>query len=230
MRLSCPDCEELLPPFYLQEKEAVKIVIADDDRVPRFLLEATLKSWDYEVIVAEEGRTALAALQNANAPTLAILDWMMPHMDGLEVTRRLRKQSSSAQHYIILLTSKSEKQDIINALEAGADDYLTKPFDSGELRARVNVGVRMVELQRNLAARVLEVEEALANIKQLQGMLPICSYCKRIRDDQNYWETVEEYICAHSEASFSHGVCPDCYSSVVEPQLVEMKNRLAVTR
>lgn len=201
----------------------MRILIAEDDRVSRFVLEAKLKSWGYEVSVAVEDREALSILQGESAPALAILDWMMPVMDGVNVTREIRKGQLHTQPYIILLTAKSEKADIITALEAGADDYLTKPFDAGELRARLQVGVRIVGLQRGLSARVVELEDALSNIKQLEGMLPICSYCKKIRGDTNYWQKVEDYISEHSRARFSHGICPDCYGSVVKPQLEELR-------
>jgi DNA-binding response OmpR family regulator len=205
-------------------KPSVKILIAEDDRVSRFMLEATLKKWGYDAVVAEDGRSALAAMKVVDPPALAILDWMMPEMDGLEVTRVIRKWPlATAKLYIILLTAKNEKPDVVKALEAGADDYLTKPFHADELRARVQVGLRIVELQSQLTARVRDLENALATVKQLQGMLPICSYCKKIRDDQNYWQSVEDYISTYSEAQFSHGICPDCFETNVKPQLLTLK-------
>jgi len=96
---------------------------------------------------------------------------------------------------------------------------LTKPFDRAELRARVQVGVQVLELQRNLADRVSELEDALAQVKQLQGLLPICSYCKNIRDEQNYWQQLDSYLMEHADVLFSHGICPDCYQKVVQPQI-----------
>src|SRR5262249_3973980 len=150
------------------------------------------------------------ALQAPDAPKLAILDWMMPELDGVDVCRTLRAEPSAEPTYIILLTAKAEKGDIVKGLEAGADDYLTKPFDRNELRARLQVGLRMLELQKNLADRVRELEAALSNVKQLQGLIPICSYCKKIRDDKNYWQQVECYVSAHTDARFSHGICPAC--------------------
>ncbi len=197
----------------------MKILIAEDDAVSRFVLEATLRSWGYEVIVSCDGLQALSVMEGEEAPGLAILDWMMPGTDGVSVIKILREKVTQTPPYIILLTAKTEKQDIIRALETGADDYLTKPFDREELRVRVQAGARVAVLQKSLADRISELEVALANVKQLQGILPICSYCKKIRDDQNYWQRVENYITEHSDAHFSHSVCPECYQGVVRPEL-----------
>jgi sigma-B regulation protein RsbU (phosphoserine phosphatase) len=188
----------------------MKILIAEDDAVSRRLLQAALAKWGYEVIVTANGKEAWAALQQPDAPSLLILDWLMPEMDGVEVCREARQSELHKSAYIILLTSRGSKEDIVQGLEAGADDYVTKPFDHGELRARVQVGSRVIQLQTALADRVTELEEAIANVKQLQGLLPICCYCKKIRDDGNYWHRVESYITGHANVRFSHGICPDC--------------------
>ena len=199
----------------------MKILIAEDDVVSRRMLQAFLLRWGYEVVIATDGAEAWRVLESGDAPKLAILDWMMPVMDGIEICRRVRLLPQASPAYLILLTARGGSQDIVQGLDAGADDYVTKPFSCEELRARVHVGVRMVELQTILAARVGELERALAGVNQLQGLLPICSYCKKIRDDRNYWQQVEGYISAHSEAQFSHGICPDCYESVVKPELAK---------
>ena len=188
----------------------MKILIAEDDPVSRRLLQAALIKWGYEVIVTTNGKEALAALQQPEAPSLLLLDWLMPEMDGVEVSREVRKIAALKSTYIILLTSRDRKEDVVQGLEAGADDYVTKPFDHDELRARVQVGARVVQLQTAFADRVRELEEAIASVKTLQGLLPICSYCKKIRDDGNYWHRVESYITGHANVRFSHGICPDC--------------------
>src|SRR5439155_1751234 len=123
-----------------------------------------------------DGAAAWDALQREDAPNLAILDWMMPGLDGLEICRRARGRTNARPLYIILLTARAQRQDTIDGLGAGADDFVTKPFDPAELRARVSVGVRVVELQRELAARIADLEAALARVDQLHGILPICSY------------------------------------------------------
>ena len=193
----------------------MKILIAEDDPVSRRILEATLLKWGYEVSVALDGTEAWEKLQREHAPSLAILDIMMPGIDGLEVCRRVRQLPTTTPPYLILLTAMSSKDEVVTGIQAGANDYLSKPFHRDELKARVGVGAQMLALQKSLAERVKELEQALSQVKQLQGMLPICSYCKKIRNDQNYWQRVEGYISDHTDVEFSHGICPDCHVQVM---------------
>ena len=201
----------------------MRILIAEDDVVSRHLLETTLTKWGYEVISTTDGMQAFDALSQPDAPSLAVLDWMMPGMDGAEVCQRARSLGTDRLLYIILLTAKGRKEDIVQGLTAGADDYIIKPFDRSELKARINVGERILRLEAELAARVKELELALANVKLLQGLLPICCYCKKIRNDQNYWQQVDTYIADHSEAQFTHGICPECREKIVRPELERLK-------
>jgi len=197
----------------------LSVLVADDEPVSRTVVAAMLRKGGYDVRLATDGDLAWAALQQADAPNIAVLDWMMPGLDGPEICRRLRTLEAPTPTYVILLTSRDASVDIVTGLRAGADDYVTKPANEDELLARVNVGARVVQLQLALADRVRRLEEALSNVKQLQGLLPICSYCKRIRDDKNYWQQVETYVSVHSGVQFSHGYCPDCYDHYVRPQL-----------
>jgi CheY-like chemotaxis protein len=197
------------------------ILIAEDDPISRRTLEVLLQRWGHRVVATSDGLTAYEALCRAAAPSLAILDWMMPHLDGVTLCRRLREDPAKRAPYIILLTARGDKKDIVAGLESGADDYITKPFDLDELQARVNVGIRMMDLQQSLAERITELEQLLQRVKQLQGLLPICSYCKCIRNDDNYWQRVEEYIGEHLDTRFSHGICPQCFETVVKAQLRE---------
>ncbi|HTV57785.1 MAG TPA: diguanylate cyclase [Verrucomicrobiae bacterium] len=127
-----------------------KILIAEDDPVSRRVLEVLLAKWGYQVIAAENGADALSILQSGDSPRMAVLDWMMPGLEGVEVCRRLRRQSAQPYIYVLLLTARSDREDLLAALHAGADDYLTKPFDARELRARLIVGRRIVDLQDQL--------------------------------------------------------------------------------
>jgi DNA-binding response OmpR family regulator len=188
----------------------VRALIADDDRVAALAVSRSMTSWDFEVTVAHDGLAAWEALNADPAPSLAILDWEMPGLEGPELCRRIRSDASRAHMYIVLLTARSRSIDLIAGLEAGADDYLVKPVNLAELRARVHVGVRVVTLQSRLAEKVTELQATLDNVRRLRGLLPICSYCKRIRDDRNYWQRVEVYVSEHTDATFTHGICPTC--------------------
>ena len=190
------------------------VLIAEDDRVTGDLLSRALRRWNHETTVVGDGLQAWDHLRTTARPTLAILDWMMPELDGPEVCRRVRAQLPLANMYLLLVTAREERSDVIAGLNAGADDYVIKPFDPDELRARVAVGERVLNLQVKLAERVAELQAALSNVKQLSGLLPICSYCKRIRGDDQYWQQVEGYVAEHSQAEFSHGICPPCYDKV----------------
>jgi DNA-binding response OmpR family regulator len=194
----------------------MKILIAEDDLVSRRVLKGTLEGWGHDVVATCDGHAAWQALQGEGAPKLAILDWMMPELDGPEVCRRLSACRVQEPTYVILLTAKDATADIVEGLDAGANDYITKPFDRKELQARLRVGQRVVELQGHLATRVRELEEALTEVKQLQTLLPICCYCKKVRDDNNYWQQVETYFVDHSDVRFSHGICPDCLAREIK--------------
>ncbi len=193
----------------------MRALIADDDRTTTLMLSRMLTQWGIAVTTAHDGQGAWEVMIGAQRPSVAILDWMMPDVDGLELCRRIREDESLRHLYVILLTSRDSRADLIQGLNAGADDYLVKPFDPDELRARLHVGLRVVGLQERLAQRVDELQKALSQVKQLHGLLPICSYCKRIRSDTNYWQAVETYIADHSDAQFSHGICPACFDTVM---------------
>jgi len=192
----------------------MQVLIAEDDVVTGEILARTLQRWGYSTTVVSDGEQAWNRLRVVTDPTLAILDWMMPEMDGPDVCRRVRQELPLANMYMLLVTAREGRSDVVAGLDAGADDYIIKPFDPEELRARVAVGVRVLTLQQKLAERVAELQTALSNVKQLRGLLPICSYCKRIRGDDQYWQQVEGYIAEHSDAQFSHGICPPCYEKV----------------
>ena len=189
----------------------MRALIADDDRVTTTMLAGMLSQWDLEVSVVDNGQRALDHLSADTGVSLAVVDWEMPGIDGRELCRLIRRDAALSHLYVILLTARSNTLDIVSGLDAGADDYLVKPFNREELRARVKVGMRVVGLQQRLADRVAELEMAAATEKHLRGLIPICCYCKRIRTDENYWQQIEMFVSEHSDARFSHGICPTCF-------------------
>jgi sigma-B regulation protein RsbU (phosphoserine phosphatase) len=198
------------------------VLVADDHEINRKLLRTLLSAEGYEVVEAANGTDALQYLQSVRHPVVGLIDWEMPQIEGTEVCRQTRALNPDMPVFLILVTVRDTKKDVVTGLEAGANDYITKPFDKTELLARVKIGSQMVELQQTLTERVNELKEALISVKQLSGLLPICSYCKKIRDDQNYWQQVESYVGRHSEAKFSHSICPTCYEDIVKPEMVKL--------
>ncbi len=188
----------------------MRILIADDDEISCLALGETLRQRGFEVVEAHDGCQAWQTLESNTPPPLAILDWMMPELDGVEICRRARQRPELQGLYLILLTARGSQEHLIAGLQAGADDYVRKPFDPEELDARIGVGVKCVRLQEELATRIHELEDALARIRQLQGLLPICAFCKKIRDDRQYWHQLEHYLSQHAPIQFTHGVCPEC--------------------
>ena len=200
----------------------MKLLVAEDDAFYCGILQSVLRE-EYEVLIAQDGNRAWEMLQAAQAPRLALLDWQMPGLDGLQIGRKVRSHPAMGGFYLVIATVRQSLDDVLAGFEAGANDYITKPFHAEELRARLRVGRRVVELQAALAARVAQLQDALARVKQLQGLLPICSYCKRIRDDHDYWQQVETYMSEHSQATFTHGICPECYEKFFKTELEEMR-------
>lgn len=200
------------------------VLIAEDDPISLRLTSKILNSWGYRVTESTDGQAAWEKLETDPAP-IVILDWRMPGLDGLSLCRRMRESERHKSTYILLLTGMEGKANLIQGLEAGADDYLEKPVDPAQLKARLNVGVRIVGLQQSLRQRLSELEEALLNVKELRGLLPICSYCKNIRNDENYWQKLESYLSEHTHVRLSHGICPACYKDVVQRELDEMRQQ-----
>jgi sigma-B regulation protein RsbU (phosphoserine phosphatase) len=196
----------------------MQILIADDDVVLRHALRTYLQRWDYEVVECADGQEAWDVLRESSPPPMAIMDWNMPGVDGPTLCQEVRDTPALSGMYIILLTSNASKKDMIVGLESGADDYIIKPFDWDELKARLRIGHRIVSLQQALGARVNELQQALSSVRVLSGLLPICAYCKRIRDDKQYWTQIEHYLSVHSDARFSHGICPECLVRVVDEE------------
>lgn len=190
----------------------MKILIAEDDLTSRLMLEAVISKWSFETVGVEDGLKAWDLFQQENPPQIALVDWEMPGIDGPELCSRIKNMGRNRQTYIIFITCRDTKEDIVLGLQAGANDYITKPFDNNELLARINVAERMVKTQLALNSKVKELERALEHVRTLQGIIPICMHCHSIRNDNEAWDRLEAYIEKHSDAQFSHSICPSCIS------------------
>lgn len=188
-----------------------KILVAEDDFISRNLLVNLLHKNGYDVTACKNGTEAWENLVMPDGPHLAILDWNMPGMKGIEICKMIREQNLKINPYLIILTaSRNEKKDVIEIFRTGSNDYMEKPFDVNEVIARVKLGEEHIRLQMDLAERIKSLEEAHQHIKTLQGILPICMHCHNIRNDNESWERLEDYISRNSDAQFSHGICPKC--------------------
>ena len=183
---------------------AITVLVVDDDPVSSAQFGALARAGGYDVKNAPNGREAWELLQLTRIP-IVISDWYMPEMDGPELCRRIRARTREPYVYFIMVTARGGKQQYLAGMEAGADDFIAKPVDPDELRARLTVAERILGLRKEL--------------RQLEVLLPICSYCKRIRNDKEEWESLERYIETHFEKLVTHSICPDCYTKYVQPQL-----------
>ncbi len=188
----------------------MRILIVDDDLSTRNTLAGILRKCGHDVEMVSSGEEAWTVISQPDAPRLILLDWLMPGLNGLDLCKRIRSMDGDNPFYIIMLTVKDNKEDIVEGLDTGTDDYITKPFYPEELRARINAGYRIIKMQNRLLSQANDLRNSLDHIKTLQGILPICSFCKKIRDDKNYWQQLDEYISTHTEAMVSHSICPEC--------------------
>lgn len=191
----------------------MKILIAEDDATSRLMLQSTLEMLGHEVIAVEHGGQALIRWL-ADSPSVIISDWLMPEMDGPALCRAIRMTNRPPYTFIIMLTSLGGKENYLEAMHAGADDFLTKPCDEDQLAARLVVAERILGLRKHMS--------------QLEELLPICAYCKQIRDDHDHWQPVEQYISDHAgpQTKFSHGICPACVKKV-EAEILNLGIRTA---
>jgi len=188
----------------------MKVLIVEDDPIARLYIEASLHALDLETVSAQDGEEALAIIE-AQPVRLIVSDWMMPKVDGLELCRRVRERNGDYVYFILLTQVSATRENEDAAIEAGVDDFLLKPVNPRELKIRLHVARRLLNYT--------------AHIQKLESFIPICSYCKKVRDDQNYWQRIESYINERTGSEFSHSVCPDCYKVEIVPQLEAMKKR-----
>lgn len=204
----------------MSEYAACKVLIVDDMPDNIRLLAQILRR-DYDILVATDGSKALELAEGRDKPDIILLDVFMPGMNGLEVCRRLRGNPECRDIPVIFVTALAEREIEIQGLEMGAVDYITKPFMPDIIKLRVDNQLELKRQRDLLTRKNQELAAALAKVKQLEGILPVCMYCKKIRKDDDAWQQMEAYITEHSEALFSHGVCPDCVDEAYRP----MKDR-----
>ncbi len=189
--------------------EKATILIVDDNPTNLNILIDYLNEAGFKILIAESGERALYQTAHVQ-PDLILLDVMMPGLDGFETCRRLKDNETTRDIPVIFITALSETEDKIKGFKAGGVDYITKPFQQEEVLARVTTHITNRNLRKVLEAHNAELQETLAKVKLLSGMLPVCANCKKIRNDEGYWQDVTIYVRDHSEAEFSHGICPDC--------------------
>ncbi|MCC6476739.1 response regulator transcription factor [bacterium] len=195
----------------------MKVLAVDDDRVTLLTLKRLIGKFGYQALTAANGTDALRIFLEEK-PQILITDWMMPEMEGPTVVKTIRAFAETEYTYIIMLTSRQDKDDMMAGMLSGVDEFLTKPVDPDQLRARLRVGKRIMMLQDSLGSRVRELETERMHVKMLQGFLPICAYCKKVRDEAQLWQAIEEYIAEHQDTvQFSHSICPDCFETKVKP-------------
>lgn len=186
----------------------MRILVAEDDEVSLNIILAQLRRLGHEATGTCNGDEALGRFRQTD-PEAVITDWLMPVMDGLELCRSIRRMNRKTYTYIMLLTSQDRALGFLEAMNAGADDFVNKPCDRAELEVRLRVAQRIVALQ--------------TTVTQLEGLLPICPRCHRIRSEQGVWQPVEQFISRTTAAQFSHGICPTCYENKVKPEMERLK-------
>jgi sigma-B regulation protein RsbU (phosphoserine phosphatase) len=181
----------------------MRILVAEDDPVTRRILEVALQRQNHQVVAVADGEQALAACSEHFGVVLT--DWLMPGLSGLDLCRRLRARTDRPYSYVIVLTSLEGKPRYLEAMDAGVDDFLTKPVDVDVLASRLRVAERVLKLQ--------------GEVRQLESLVPMCSYCRRIRTSDNRWLTPDQYLMSRDEHPVSHGICPSCYETHLKPQI-----------
>jgi len=208
------------------DRSQKSILIVDDTPENLTVLRQILNEQGYRVRPALSGEIALKTIR-ADLPDLILLDIVMPGMDGYEVCAKLKADKATRDIPVIFISALKEIEDKVRAFSEGGVDYISKPFQAEEILARVKTHLTLYSLMNRLEEKNNKLQKALDEVTQLQGLLPICANCKKIRDDKGYWNILETYIEKHSEASFSHGMCPDCNKELYGKQdwFIDMKKK-----
>ena len=190
-----------------------KVHIVEDDKTTRRLLENVTSMLGYEVKAYEDGKQAWDAFE-IERPQIVISDWMLPEMDGLELCRKLRESMKDSYTYFVLVTAqKRSRPNLERAIDAGVDDFLKKPIGSDEIWNRLRVAERILNFNKQ--------------VQRLESLIPICCYCKKVRNDGDLWEQIEQYVNERTGADFTHSICPECMETKVRPQMEAYKQSLA---
>ena len=192
------------------EAAPVRVLVVEDDPKTQKALIFFLQRHGYAATAANDGQAALDILTEPNPPKIVLLDWEMPKLDGIEVCRLLRAMPLPHYIYVIMVTARDAAADVLAAFTAGADDFLGKPADTAQLLARMRSGERVLALEGRLGERIADLETTLDLVRQLKRLLPICLYCKKVRDDGDSWQEIDASIHEHTGTDFSHGICPAC--------------------
>jgi sigma-B regulation protein RsbU (phosphoserine phosphatase) len=203
----------------LSASEGLRILAVGDDATARLTFDSIIRAAGWTPVIVDDPEQAYQILIAPDAPPIALIDWHMPTLSGIELCRRVRAAAPDARPYLIFVTANSTSDDIVEGLDAGADGYMTKPIVANELLARVRAGIRMIALLQDLRTRLAEATSA--HTKRLPGLLPMCGYCRRIRDEDQQWSTLEQYLSHRVGVRFTHGFCPDCYEDYVRPDVEE---------
>lgn len=186
-----------------------RILIVDDEEMLLLYLSKRLKKHNYDVVTCLSGEEALEKVKAFDFDVV-ILDVILPGIDGYEVCRRLKSDKKTSGIMVLILSVRKTVEERLKGYEVEADDYITKPYDPEELLAKIRILLRLKNALDERDRFIHKLQEALSKVKTLSGLLPICSSCKKIRDDRGYWKQIEDYIREHSPANFSHSICPEC--------------------
>ncbi len=189
----------------------MKILIAEDEYTTRLMIQVCLERWGYQVESAADGKAAWELLDQPDGPEIALLDWEMPEIDGVELCRRIKSLPRDNPIHVIMVTARDSRSDILQGFDAGADDYITKPFNDDELRARIRVGERIVRIQASLAQTLHELKQALDLVESLQEeTIAVCNVCQMIEGVDGVWYQPDEYFAKEQDGRFLWTHCPNC--------------------
>ena len=204
--------------------QARSILVVDDDIANLKIMAAYLRESGYDSIIAQDGENALKKARSVR-PDLILMDVLMPGMNGFETCRRMKSYEDIKDIPLLFMTALSDIENKVKGFDAGGVDYITKPIQEREMLMRIETHLTLRNLQKNLEEKNDRLQKALDEVNMLRGILPICASCKKIRDDQGYWNQSEAYIENHSDALFSHGLCPGCEEKFYGDQAWYKKRR-----